>query len=99
MDVQAIQTLISSLGFPIVCTLGLGIFVFKIWKAQREDNNKQLTQMSERCLAREERLYQQMDKYNQILSDAVETLTKIDTRISVLEEIVSKNEEKKGSFN
>ena len=93
MDAQAIQTLISTLGFPIVCSIVLGIFVFKIWKAQREDNNAQLAKMSERCLAREERLYEQMDKYNEILSDAVETLAKIDTRISVLEEIVSKNEQ------
>ena len=92
MDAQTIQSLISTLGFPIVCSIVLGIFVFKIWKAQREDNNKQLAQMSERCLAREERLYQQMDKYNEIWSDAVETLAQIDTRISVLEEIVSKNE-------
>lgn len=92
MDAQTIQSIISTLGFPIVCTIGLGVFVFNIWKAERQDNNAQLEQISERSLAREERLYQQMDKYNQILSDAVETLTKIDTRISVLEEIVSKNE-------
>ena len=94
MDAQTIQSLISTLVFPIVCSIVLGIFVFKIWKAQREDNNAQLAKMSERCLAREERLYEQMDKYNEILSDAVETLAKIDTRISVLEEIVSKNENK-----
>ena len=92
MDAQTIQSIISTLGFPIVYTIGLGVFVFNIWKAQREDNNAQLAKMSERCLAREERLYEQMDKYNEILSDAVETLAKIDTRISVLEEIVSKNE-------
>ena len=93
MDAQTIQSLISTLGFPIVCSIVLGIFVFKIWKAQREDNNAQLAKMSERCLAREERLYEQMDKYNETLSDAVETLAKIDTRISVLEEIVSKKNE------
>ena len=81
MDAQTIQSIISTLGFPIVCTIGLSVFVFKIWKAQREDNSAQLAQMSERCLAREERLYQQMDKYNEILSDAVETLAKIDARI------------------
>ena len=93
MDTQTIQSLISTLRFPIVCSIGLGVFVFKIWKSEREDNSAQLAQMSERCLAREERLYQQMDKYNEILSDAVETLAKIDTRISVLEEIVSKKNE------
>ena len=66
MDAQTIQSIISTLGFPIVCTIGLGVFVFNIWKAQREDNNAQLAKMSERCLAREERLYEQMDKYNEI---------------------------------
>jgi len=46
--------------------------------------------MSERCQAREERLYQQLDKYNSALTEATSTLSKIDARISVLEDIVCK---------
>lgn len=97
MDLQLVQTLISSLGFPIICTIGLAFFVYLVWKAQREDYNCQLKTMSERCLAREERLYQQLDKYNETLVEATSTLSKIDARISVLEDIVcekySKEEE------
>ncbi len=89
MDLQVIQNLISGLGFPIVCTLGLGYFVFKIWNAQREDFNKQLQEMTERADEREKCLYSLMDKYNMALSDAVETLARIDTRISVLEKIIT----------
>lgn len=91
MDLQLVQTLISTLGFPIVCTIGLAFFVYLVWKAQREDYNNQLKTMSQRCLAREERLYQQLDKYNETLDEATSTLSKIDARISVLEDIVCKN--------
>ena len=31
MDVNTIQTAISTLGFPIVCVLFLGWFIWKIW--------------------------------------------------------------------
>lgn len=89
MDLQVIQNLISGLGFPIVCTLGLGYFVFKIWNAQRGDFNKQLQEITERADEREKSLYGLMDKYNMALSDAVETLARIDTRISVLEKIIA----------
>lgn len=94
MDLQSIQTLVSTLGFPIVCTIGLAAFVYLTWKGQREDYNNQIKTMSERCLAREERLYSQMDKYNDALSAATNTLSKIDARISVLEDIVCNNQSK-----
>lgn len=40
MDANTIQTLISSLGFPIVCVLFLGWFIWKIWTCQQEQNEK-----------------------------------------------------------
>ncbi len=40
MDANTIQTLISSLGFPIVCVLFLGWFIWKIWTRQQEQNEK-----------------------------------------------------------
>lgn len=46
MDASTIQTLISTLGFPIVCVLFLGWFIWKIWIRQQEQNEK-----------REEKLY------------------------------------------
>lgn len=46
MDANAIQTAITTLGFPIVCVLFLGWFIWKIWIRQQEQNEK-----------REEKLY------------------------------------------
>lgn len=46
MDVTTIQTAITTLGFPIVCVLFLGWFIWKIWIRQQEQNEK-----------REEKLY------------------------------------------
>lgn len=40
MDVGTIQTLISTLGFPIVCVLFLGWFIWKIWTKQQDQNEK-----------------------------------------------------------
>ena len=46
MDTQALQTAITTLGFPIVCVLFLGWFIWKLWTRQQEQNEK-----------REEKLY------------------------------------------
>ena len=46
MDVGTIQTLITSLGFPIVCVIALAYFIWKIW-----NNSEQLNK------EREEKLY------------------------------------------
>ena len=32
MDMSTITELIATLGFPIVCVLALGIFVYKLWQ-------------------------------------------------------------------
>ena len=46
LDVNTIQTAIATLGFPIVCVLFLGWFIWKIWTKQQDQNEK-----------REEKLY------------------------------------------
>ena len=51
MDVSTIQTAISTLGFPIVCVLFLGWFIWKIWMSQQEQNKE-----------REDKLYEYLGK-------------------------------------
>lgn len=46
MDAQTLQTVITTLGFPIVACLFLGYFIWKLWTRQQEQNEK-----------REEKLY------------------------------------------
>ena len=51
MDVNTIQTAISTLGFPIVCVLFLGWSIWKIWMSQQEQNKE-----------REDKLYEYIGK-------------------------------------
>lgn len=51
MDINTIQTAISTLGFPIVCVLFLGWFIWKIWMSQQDQNKE-----------REDKLYEYIGK-------------------------------------
>ena len=62
MEIGAIQTLISTLGFPVVCVLFLGWFIYKIWMNQ-QDNNK----------SREEKLYEFIGKAQAVNEDLTKT--------------------------
>lgn len=42
MNIEAITSLFSTLGFPVACVIGLGVFVWFMWKNTREDNAKQM---------------------------------------------------------
>ena len=47
MDLNAIAEIIGSLGFPVVCVIGLGWFLHKVWVNSREDMVKQMELMGE----------------------------------------------------
>lgn len=51
MDVNTLQTLITTLGFPIVCTIALGFFIYKVWGSMEQTNKE-----------REDKLYELIGK-------------------------------------
>lgn len=86
MDVGALTSLISNLGFPIVCVLGLGWFLYQVFQKTTAQNEANMRAVQERCAAREERLYQQIDKFSETLNSFNTTLIRIDTRLEAVEE-------------
>lgn len=80
MDANAVQSLISTLGFPIVCVLFLGWFIWKIWIRQQEQNEK-----------REEKLYSAISEAQSINMELTKTNSEfievLNTYKSNLEEI------------
>ena len=80
MDVNTIQTLITSLGFPIVCVMALGWFIYKAFE--------KFTAQSEK---REEKLYTviaQAQETNERLSKTnAEFVAALNTYKSDLDEI------------
>ncbi len=51
MDLNTIQALVGTLGFPIVCVIFLAWFIWKIWMGQQDQNQQ-----------REDKLYDYLDK-------------------------------------
>ena len=70
MDVNTIQTAISTLGFPIVCVLFLGWFIWKIWMSQQEQNKEREDKLYE-YLGKAQAVNEQLTKTN---SEFVEVL-------------------------
>lgn len=84
MDTQTITNLITTVGFPIVCCLGLGWFIYKFTTQQRDDN-----------IRREDRLLECIDEQSKVLvsinsnMDKMSiTLDNMNQRLNVLEQKV-----------
>ena len=50
MELGVVTELIATLGFPIVCVLALGIFVFKIWQQSVKREEKLMEEITENRL-------------------------------------------------
>ena len=70
MDAQAVTQLITNLGFPIICCLALGYFVWKFANKLNEDSNN-----------RENRLMDYFDKQNAILTTMSNNMEKMSTTL------------------
>lgn len=68
MSLESIETLITTVGFPIVCVLGMGYFIWQLYK---------------QSVIRENKLYVQIDESRAVNAKAIETIAhyaeKLDT--------------------
>ena len=92
---EEVLTAISTVGFPIVAVIGLAFFIYKVWAKSQENMQNQIQSAAELNRIREEKLYEQIDKFNATLSDFNSTLISIDKRLELIEYRVDKNEETK----
>ena len=95
MEMEEVLTAISTVGFPIVAVIGLAFFIYKVWAKTQENMQNQIQSAAELNRIREEKLYEQIDKFNATLSDFNSTLISIDKRLELIEYRVDKNEESK----
>lgn len=74
--------MISTLGFPIVCVIGLAFFIWKVWTHYRDDMNANMERLQERCIEREKILTKTIQENQKVVEKAVETLAFYETNIS-----------------
>ena len=71
MDVNTVQTLITSLGFPIVCVIALGWFIYKAFEkftAQAEKREEKLYTVIAQAQETNERLTQTNAEFISVLN-------------------------------
>ena len=72
---DAILSAITTVGFPIVCAGVMGWFIYKIYTNTTQQNKENMEKVQERCAEREEKLYQQIEKAQEINGQAIATIT------------------------
>lgn len=74
MDANTITSLISSLGFPIVCVMALGYFSFYMVKETNKTNVESMEKLQERYTVRENKLYEEIKENREVNAKAIETI-------------------------
>lgn len=72
MDLSVIQTLITTLGFPIVCVIAMGWFISKLWNQSQEQNKQRedkLYEVVSKAQAQNERLSITNSEFVKVLND------------------------------
>lgn len=85
---------IPTVGFPIVCAMLLFWFIYRIYCNTTEYNKVNLEQIQARCLAREEVLYKQIEKAQEINNQAISTITLYAERLETIQADVKEIKEK-----
>lgn len=81
MDVGTITSLIGTVGFPIVCVLALGFFVYKLWQQSAAREDKLMTNLTECRLVNEKAI--------ETIALYADRLTHIETSMETIKNDVS----------
>lgn len=93
-DLEAILQAITTVGFPIVCAIVMGWFIYKIYTNTTAENAANMEKVQARCAEREEKLYQQLEKAQEINGQAIATITLYAERLEVIQADVKEIKEK-----
>lgn len=85
MDVNTLTTLITTLGFPIVCVVGLGWFIYKIYIDTQEQNKTNMEKVQARCKEREDKLYEEIKANREVNAEAIATIAMYAEKIGHIE--------------
>ena len=89
MDVNTVQTLITSLGFPIVCVIALGWFIYNAFEkitAQSEKREEKLYTVIAQAQETNERLTQTNAEFVSVLNTYKSDLDEIKSDVSEIKQ-------------
>lgn len=81
--------IITTLGFPIACVIALAAFVFHIYKQTTKENIENMEKVQARCKEREDKLYSELAKSQEINSKAIETIAHYAEKLDVIQKDIN----------
>lgn len=66
--------LLPTVGFPIVCVIAMGVFIFIIYNNQTKENAANMEKVQARCKEREDKLYNELKENREVIADAIATI-------------------------
>ena len=85
MEVATIVELISTIGFPIVCVLALGYFIWVVYKQSVTREEKLLAEITENRLVNEKAI-ETIALYAERLTHIEDSITEIKTDVTLIKE-------------
>lgn len=89
MDLNAIGTLIGTVGFPIACAIGMAWFIYKIYTNTTKENAANMEKVQQRCQEREDKLYDELEKSREINDKAIDTIAHYAEKLDVIQKDIS----------
>ena len=92
MDLNSIQTVISTLGFPIVITIALMWFIWKLWnktQTQNEARENKLYEVIGKAQAQNERLSETNSEFVAVLNAYKDDLQTIKNDVSDIKQKIN----------
>lgn len=80
--------MIPTLGFPIVVCLAAGWFIYKIYKDTTKQNQDNMATVQARCKEREDKLYTQLEKQNEINGKFAEIIAQYEVKLDEIKDDV-----------
>lgn len=80
-----IAELVPTVGFPIICAAAMAWFIYRIYCNTTKQNNDNMAAVQARCKEREERLYEQLEKQNEINGRFAQIIAQYEIKLDIIQ--------------
>ena len=88
-NVGLIVEVISSVGFPIVCVIVMGWFIYQIFLKTTAQTQENMAALQERCQAREDKLYEELANCRAVNEKAIATIAHYAEKLEIIQSDIS----------
>ena len=78
--------LLPTVGFPIVCVIAMGVFIYIIYKNTTKENKENMEKVQARCKEREDKLYEELKENREVIANAVATIAQYAEKLEIIQD-------------